>query len=82
MATSAAAASTASEIDAQLGSRVSLLVDHTANAEKITALRKETTEKIVAVLTDDQKKSWKEMTGEAFTFPPPTFGRPVPKKDD
>jgi len=32
-----AAASTAAEIDAQLGSRVSLLVDHTANAEKITA---------------------------------------------
>jgi LTXXQ motif family protein len=53
------------------------------NAEKMTAIRKETTEKIVAVLTDDQKKSWKEMTGEAFTFPPPTFGRPAtPKKDD
>lgn len=33
----AAAASTAAEIDAQLGSRVSLLVDHTPAAEKITA---------------------------------------------
>jgi len=53
------------------------------NAEKITALRKETTEKIVAVLTDDQKKSWKEMTGESFTMPVATGRRPVtPKKDD
>ncbi|HEX3149516.1 MAG TPA: hypothetical protein VHR66_15685 [Gemmataceae bacterium] len=52
------------------------------NAEKITAVRKETTEKIVAVLTDDQKKSWKEMVGESFTFPPPTAGRVPPKKDD
>ena len=33
----AAAAATAAEIDAQLGTRTSLLVDHTANAEKITA---------------------------------------------
>ena len=33
----AGAASTAAEIDAQLGARTSLLVDHTANAEKITA---------------------------------------------
>jgi hypothetical protein len=33
----AAAATTAAEIDARLGSRVSLLVDHTANAESVTA---------------------------------------------
>lgn len=49
------------------------------NAEKITALRKESTEKIMAILTDDQKKSWKDMTGEAFEVPPM---RTVPKKDD
>jgi hypothetical protein len=39
-----------------------------ANAEKITALNKATEEKIQGVLTDDQKKTWKEMTGEAFTL--------------
>jgi len=33
----AAARATADEIDARLGSRVSLLVDHTANAESVTA---------------------------------------------
>jgi len=49
------------------------------NAEKVTALRKETTEKIVAVLNDDQKKSWKELTGEPFELP---AARPAPKKDD
>ena len=49
------------------------------NAEKMTALRKETTEKIVAVLTDDQKKTWKELTGEPFELP---AARPAPKKDD
>jgi hypothetical protein len=49
------------------------------NFEKMTAVRKEATEKIVAVLTDDQKKSWKEMTGTPFEVP---FNRPAPKKDD
>jgi hypothetical protein len=34
--------------------------------EKMTALRKETMEKVQAVLTDDQKKTWKDMTGEPF----------------
>jgi len=48
------------------------------NQEKITALRKEMNEKAVAVLTDDQKKMWKTMTGEAFTVAP----RTPPKKDD
>ena len=41
------------------------------NAEKQemqTKIRKESAEKITAVLTDDQKKSWKEMTGEPFTL--------------
>jgi hypothetical protein len=34
--------------------------------EKMTALRKETLEKVQAVLSDEQKKSWKDMTGEPF----------------
>lgn|SRR5262245_19035195 len=45
---------------------------------KIAALRKEMGEKAVAVLNDDQKKTWKSMTGEAFTIAP----RTPPKKDD
>jgi len=50
------------------------------NNEKVTAVRKETTEKIVAVLTDDQKTTWKELTGKPFEVP---AGRPAaPKKDD
>jgi Spy/CpxP family protein refolding chaperone len=35
---------------------------------KIQTLRKETTEKATSVLTDVQKKSWKEMTGAPFEF--------------
>jgi hypothetical protein len=50
-----------------------------ANNEKVTALRKETNEKLVALLNDDQKKTWKGMTGDAFEVP---FTRPAPKKDD
>jgi hypothetical protein len=50
-----------------------------AGNEKVTAIRKETNEKIVAVLTDDQKKSWKELTGAPFEVP---LTRPTPKKDD
>ncbi len=34
--------------------------------EKMTALRTETTEKVNAVLTDDQKKAWKELIGAPF----------------
>lgn len=48
------------------------------SAEKIQAVRKEANEKIVAVLTDDQKKSWKELTGSPFELP----ARTPPKKDD
>jgi hypothetical protein len=33
---------------------------------KMPQLRKETMDKITGVMTDDQKKTWKEMTGESF----------------
>jgi len=33
---------------------------------KMTQLLKETMDKITGVMTDDQKKTWKEMTGEPF----------------
>ncbi len=36
--------------------------------EMQTKIRKEAAEKVTAVLTDDQKKMWKEMTGEPFTI--------------
>jgi len=35
---------------------------------KIQALTAETNKKVMALLTDDQKKTWKEMTGEPFTI--------------
>jgi hypothetical protein len=34
--------------------------------EKMTKLRKQTQEKELAVLSDAQKKQWKDMTGEPF----------------
>jgi Spy/CpxP family protein refolding chaperone len=34
--------------------------------KKMAALNKETMEKVTAVLTDDQKKAWKDLTGEPF----------------
>ncbi|AGA25501.1 hypothetical protein [Singulisphaera acidiphila] len=40
--------------------------DRQAAMGKLQALRKEALEKVVASLTDDQKKSWKELTGEPF----------------
>ena len=37
-----------------------------AAREKIEQIRKETDEQLVAVLTDEQKQQWKEMTGKPF----------------
>ncbi len=57
--------------------------------QKAATLRKETVEKVVALLTDDQKKAWKEMTGDLFEVkfeaPPGGFrGRrgPLTKEKD
>jgi len=46
--------------------------DREAGRKKMAELRKQSTEKVLGVLTDDQKKKWKEMTGEPFevTFEP------------
>ena len=43
--------------------------DRQAAMAKIQTLRKETNTKVMALLTDDQKKTWKEMTGEPFELP-------------
>jgi hypothetical protein len=40
--------------------------DREGAMKKIAEIRKQATEKALAVLTDDQKKAWKEMTGEPF----------------
>lgn len=40
--------------------------DREGAMKKFVELRKQATEKAVGLLTDDQKKSWKEMTGEPF----------------
>ena len=40
--------------------------DRAAAMQKVTALRKETNTKVMALMTEDQKKTWKEMTGEPF----------------
>jgi hypothetical protein len=44
---------------------------------KMAALRKETMDKVTSVLTEDQKKTWKEMTGQPFEikFEAPQGGR-------
>jgi len=52
--------------------------------KKMADMRKETLDKVTSVLTDDQKKTWKEMTGTPFEmkfdFPPggPRGGRRGP----
>jgi Spy/CpxP family protein refolding chaperone len=43
--------------------------DRQAMMQKMQDLRKQTDEKIAAVLTDDQKSKWKDMIGTPFTFP-------------
>ena len=40
--------------------------DFNAAREKIAALTKESHEKQLAVLTDEQKKKWNELLGEPF----------------
>jgi Spy/CpxP family protein refolding chaperone len=49
--------------------------DRSAMREKMMAMRKQTDDKIAAVLTDDQKNKWKELVGAPFTFP--TGGPPA-----
>ncbi|WP_435010041.1 hypothetical protein P12x_001261 [Tundrisphaera lichenicola] len=44
--------------------------DRQAAMAKIQTLRKETNSKVMALMTEDQKKTWKEMTGEPFEVPP------------
>jgi Spy/CpxP family protein refolding chaperone len=47
---------------------------------KMAAIRKETMDKVTSVLTEDQKKTWKEMTGQPFEvkYEAPQGGRRGP----
>jgi Spy/CpxP family protein refolding chaperone len=50
--------------------------DRQAAMKKVTELRKEANTKAAALLTDDQKKSWKDLAGEPFEYvPEPPRGR-------
>jgi hypothetical protein len=49
--------------------RQSAAGDRAAARTQTEALRKKTEEKLEALLTDDQKKQWKEMLGAPFKFP-------------
>jgi Spy/CpxP family protein refolding chaperone len=44
------------------------------NRKKVEALRKEAMDKVSGLLTDGQKKAWKEMTGEKFEVKREAFG--------
>jgi hypothetical protein len=46
------------------------------NREKLAELRKKANDDITAVLTDDQKKAWKELVGTEFKGEIPRPGRP------
>jgi hypothetical protein len=58
--------------------------DFQENQKKMASMRKEAMDKVVAVLTDDQKKAWKDMTGEPFEvkFEAGQFGGRRGKKKD
>jgi hypothetical protein len=43
--------------------------DPAENAKKMATMQKENLDKALAMLTDDQKKEWKELTGDPFEFP-------------
>jgi len=48
--------------------------DFKARIEKMQNFRKETQTKVMGVLTSDQKKAWRQMTGDPFTIEMPAFG--------
>jgi len=63
--------------------RKSAAGDFQALGRKMQEVRKDETEKIMAVLTDDQKKARKEMTGEPFEMTRPGGNRqPTPPAAD
>ena len=51
-------------------SREDFQADADAAMKKRAEITKATTEKATALLTDDQKKAWKDLTGDPFEWPP------------
>jgi len=58
----------AASMEQMTANRELMQSDREAGMKKMTEIRKETTEKANAVLTAEQKATWKEMTGEPFTI--------------
>jgi Spy/CpxP family protein refolding chaperone len=58
----------ASSMEQMTANRELMQSDREAGTKKMTEIRKETSEKAAAVLTSEQKATWKEMTGEPFTL--------------
>jgi Spy/CpxP family protein refolding chaperone len=55
--------------------------DFQAAMGKFRELQNSTREKVMAMMTEDQKKSWKDMTGEPFEMPMgPGVGGPGPRR--
>jgi hypothetical protein len=60
----------------QFPSREDAQADPDAAMKKRAEITKAATEKACAVLSADQKSSWKELTGEPFDYKPEPFRRP------
>ncbi|HEY2155551.1 MAG TPA: Spy/CpxP family protein refolding chaperone [Isosphaeraceae bacterium] len=57
-------------------SREDFQSDREAAMKKRAEISKGATEKVTALLTEDQKKSWKDLTGEPFDYKPEAPRRP------
>jgi Spy/CpxP family protein refolding chaperone len=66
----------AEEARGAMPSREDAQADQAAAQKKRAEITKGATEKVTALLTEDQKKEWKELTGEPFDYKPEPFRRP------
>jgi hypothetical protein len=66
----------AEEARGAMPSREDAQADPDAAMKKRTEITKATTEKVTALLNDDQKKAWKDLTGDPFDYKPEPFRRP------
>lgn len=64
------------EARGNMPSREDFQADADAAMKKRAEVSKGAAEKVVALLTEDQKKEWKELTGDPFDYKPEPFRRP------
>jgi Spy/CpxP family protein refolding chaperone len=64
------------EAQGAMPSREDFQADREAAMKKRAEITKGATDKVCALLTEDQKKEWKELTGEPFDFKPEAPRRP------